>query len=118
MDALASGAVGYVLKGSSDAEICNSLKVVASGGSLLSARMARRLVHFFSEANSPRKILTPKEIEVLNRLKAGLTYAEIAKAQGVSPHTIHTHVKNIYRKLNVGNREDAVKNAVLFDVIL
>lgn len=117
MAALSAGAVGYVLKGSGDIEICNSLKIVAKGGGLLSPRMARRLVKYFSEAQSPKEVLTPTEINVLKKLKTGLTYAEIAELNSVSQHTIHTHVKNIYRKLNVGNREDAVKNALLFDVI-
>lgn len=114
MAALAVGAVGYVLKGSSEAEISNSLKVVAKGGSLLSPRMASRLVRFFSDVSTPREVLTPREEDVLKKLKTGMTYAEIAVDCVVSQNTIHTHVKNIYRKLNVGNREDAVKNSILF----
>jgi len=116
MAALAVGAVGYVLKGSSPEEICNGLKIIAKGGSLLSPRMASRLAGFFNDIQSPKKVLTPTEVDILKKLKTGMTYAQVAEENVVSPHTIHTHVKNIYKKLNVGNRENAIKHAVFFDV--
>jgi len=117
MTALAAGAVGYILKGSSAEEICSSLKIVAKGGSILSPRMATKLVQFFSEVKPPKKILTPTELNILKKLRTGLTYAQIAEENVVSSHTIHTHVKNIYRHLNVGSREEAVKSALFYGVL-
>lgn len=117
INTLAVGAVGYVLKGSSADELVNSLRVVAGGGCLLSPRMANELVRFFSDLNKPKDILTAREGEVLKGLKFGQTYEEIAQQLFVSIHTVHSHIKKIYRKLNVKNRDDAVKSAVLFKLV-
>ena len=117
MAALAAGAVGYILKGSNAKEICSCLEIVAKGGSLLSPRMASRLVRYFSEVNAPRDILTPKELEILRELKTGLTYDQIAEKHFVSKHTVHTHIKRVYRKLNVNTRDEAVRSGVLFSMM-
>lgn len=116
--ALAAGAIGYVLKGSHRSEITEGLKIVARGNTLLSPRMAAKLIRFFSDITGPVTPLTKREMDILQGLKSGSTYEEIAEARFLSPHTVHTHIKNIYQKLHVNNRDDAVKKAVAFRLIV
>ena len=112
--ALAAGAIGYILKGSHSQEVIDGLKIVAKGNTLLSPRMAAKLIRFFGSISGPVNPLTRRETDILNGLKAGHTYEEIAEARFLSTHTVHTHVKNIYQKLHVNNRDDAVRKAVAF----
>jgi DNA-binding NarL/FixJ family response regulator len=117
LDALAVGAHGYILKGSSPEEICVVLKIIAKGGSIIGPRMADKLLRFFDKVVPPRQELTVTELEILRKLKTGMTYAAIAEAKCISPHTVHTHIKNMYTKLSVNSREEAVRNAVFFRLI-
>lgn len=112
--ALAAGAIGYVLKGCHRSELIQGLKLVARGNTLLSPRMAAKLIHFFGAITVPVSPLTKREVDILQGLKSGYTYEEIAEARFLSSHTVHTHIKNIYQKLHVNNRDDAVKKAVVF----
>ncbi len=116
--ALAAGASGYVLKGSLSQDIINGLKLVAKGNTLLSPRMAAKLIRFFGTIAGPVSPLTRRETDILNGLKAGHTYEEIAEARFLSTHTVHTHIKKIYQKLHVSNREDAVRKAVAFKIFV
>lgn len=115
--ALAAGATGYILKGSTSPEITNGLKIVARGNTLLSPRMAAKLIRFFGDIAGSANLLTKREMDILQGLKAGSSYEQIAEARFLSPHTVHTHIKNIYRKLHVNNREDAVKKAVAISIL-
>ncbi len=115
--ALAAGAIGYVLKGCPSSEIIEGLRIVARGNTLLSPRMAAKLIRFFNDITGPVSPLTKREKDILQGLKEGSTYEEIAEARFLSPHTVHTHIKNIYQKLRVSNRDDAVKKAVAFQLL-
>lgn len=115
--ALGAGATGYVLKGCSSRELTEGLKVVARGNTLLSPRMAVKLIRFFDAMSVPANPLTKREMDILQGLKSGNSYEEIATERFLSPHTVHTHIKNIYRKLHVNNREDAVKKAVAISLL-
>lgn len=117
IDALAVGARGYILKGSSSEDIGAALKIMAQGGSIIGPRMADKLLSFFGKVVPPLQALTLSELEILKKLKAGMTYEAIAEVKGISPHTVHTHIKNIYRKLRVNSRDEAVRNAVVFNLI-
>ncbi|MFH0785311.1 MAG: response regulator transcription factor [Pseudomonadota bacterium] len=115
--ALAVGAIGYVLKGSHREEILEGLKIVARGNTLLSPRMAAKLIRFFSTIAGPISPLSKREMDILQGLKSGHTYGEIAETRFLSPHTVHTHIKKIYQKLNVTNRADAVIKAAAFNLL-
>jgi len=117
LNALSVGAVGYIIKGCLDKELIEGIEIVASGGGLISPRMARRLCYHFKGIGAPKKTLTKAETEVLNKLKSGYSYEEIAEKSNVSLSTIQTHIKNIYKKLNVNNRDDAVSTGMLFGMI-
>lgn len=117
IDALSVGAVGYIVKGCSDQELIDGLSIVADGGGLIGPRMARRLFSHFQGIGPRKKKLTPTETDVLQKLKTGKTYNQIAASNHVSRSTVQSHVKNIYKKLNVRNRDDAVRTGVLFHLI-
>jgi len=117
LNALSVGAVGYIIKDCSAKELIEGINTVAAGGGLISPRMARRLCHHFKGIGTPKKTLTKTETEVLNKLRSGDSYEDIANQSNVSLSTIQTHVKSIYKKLNVSNREDAVSTGMLFGMI-
>ncbi|MBN2645627.1 MAG: response regulator transcription factor [Desulfuromonadaceae bacterium] len=117
LDAFAVGAVGYLSQKASDEDLLRGLALVANGGGLISPHMARRLSNYFQAIGPQRQVLTKKEQQVLAQLRAGKTYSQIAEDHLVSMSTVQTHIKNIYRKLNVNNRQDAVTTGVLFDLL-
>ena len=110
--ALQAGARGYLLKENDKHQLVVSLKGIVSGTPPLSPTIARRVLQHFHAARSddePR--LTPREVEVLTLAAKGLRVKEIAEQIGTSAHTAATHLKSIYRKLNVSSRAEAALEA-------
>ncbi len=107
---LCAGATGYLLKDIPPANLLNSLIDVVNGGSPMSARIARRVTSsFHKNTESP---LSSRESEVLKRLCDGANYKTIADALFVSGNTVRAHIKNIYKKLQVNSRAEAVAKAI------
>jgi DNA-binding NarL/FixJ family response regulator len=114
--ALQGGADGYLLKDESRAAAAEILRDVLAGHPPLSARMARRVLKFI-QAAAPKKTtqspdLTPRETEILGLLARGHTVASAAAQLGISAHTVKSHVKNLYRKLDVSSRANLVRTAL------
>ncbi|MGJ7030016.1 response regulator [Niabella hirudinis] len=111
-EALRAGASGYLLKGESMDKIINSIKEVFQGGVPMTAAVSRKILQYFSSAGEPHHtvaaLLTETETEVLQMLAKGLLYKEIAREKFVSIDTVKKHVSNIYRKLKVNNKVEAV----------
>ncbi len=109
-DSLCSGACGYLIKNTPPEEIIDAIKEVKNGGSPMSTYIARRIVTSF-RAN--KKVdLTLREREVLTQLCKGLSYKSIADKIFVSTETVHFHIKNIYKKLHVNSKSEAVAKAI------
>ncbi|MBT9584347.1 response regulator transcription factor [bacterium] len=107
--ALRAGAAGYLVKGTTGPELVRHLRTLQEGGAPLTPRIARLLVNEFRlEGEGP---LSDREREVLQSLAEGYSYKEVATQLVVSVHTVHTHVKHIYEKLNVRGRRQAVAKA-------
>ena len=105
--ALRAGASGYLLKAASTDELRAAILQVATGGVPMDGMVARKIIQTFRRpATEP---LSSREEEVLELLATGLLYKEIATQLGVSYATINSHVKQIYRKLHVNCRSDAVR---------
>lgn len=115
--ALSVGSAGYLLKGCSCQELIQGIECVAEGGGLIGPRMARRLTRYFQSLGSSEPVLTRAENRVLQQLKTGRTYNEIAEQLVVSPSTVQSHIKRIYAKLNVNSRTEAVHSGMLFGLI-
>ena len=109
--ALLAGASGYLLKASIASEIVPAVREVMQGGSPLDSYIARKVVQFFQQRPpTPRDDagLTPREGEVLELLAKGLTYKEIATRLSISVDTVRRHCHNIYGKMHVFSRTEAV----------
>lgn len=108
-DALCAGASGYLTKNASSAQIVNALKELMRGGAPMSIKIARMVVDSFKRATTSD--LSQRETEVLNLLATGKSYKSIGEALFISRNTIKFHIKNIYDKLQVNCKEDALKKA-------
>ncbi len=110
--AIKAGASGYILKGSSPREIIESIHALYKGGAPMSPKIARKVIHEFQdEVASDQFLLTPRETELAKRIEEGLTYKEIGEKMSISTHTVHTHIKKIYEKLQAKDRNDAITKA-------
>ncbi|MEW6142906.1 MAG: response regulator transcription factor [Chloroflexota bacterium] len=113
--ALRSGAAGYLLKTAPLAEIVNAIRLVHSGGGVFDlkagSRMMSRLVGQKGESRTG-ETLHARELEVLKLVAKGMGNKEIAKNLVISERTVHTHLINIFRKLDVGSRTEAVLYAL------
>jgi DNA-binding NarL/FixJ family response regulator len=114
-DALCAGACGYLLKRTSPARLIECLKEAVHGGAPMSPEVARRVVSLFRDIRPPERAdyqLTPHETRLLKLLVEGYNYKTAALELGVSYHTIHFHMRNIYDKLQVHSKSEAVAKAL------
>lgn len=107
---LKRGASGYLLKKTPPSKILEAIADVHAGGAPMSNFIARRVVQHFQALETPGELegLTPREKEILSCLVKGLRNKEIADTMGVSAETIRAHLRNIYEKLHVTSRTEAV----------
>ncbi|MFD2561143.1 response regulator [Aquimarina rubra] len=108
-DALCAGASGYLTKNASKLQLVSALDEVLDGGAPMSIHIAKMVVQSFRK--SPTTILSERETEVLTLLASGKSYNSVAKALFISVNTIRFHVKNIYEKLQVCTKEEAIQKA-------
>lgn len=113
-EALCAGASGYLLKPASGELIVEAIRTALGGGSPMNAFIARKVLTTFARVVRPRGdySLTPREGQLLQLLCEERTQKEIAEALFVSPHTVDTHLRNIYGKLHVHSRTGAVATAL------
>jgi DNA-binding NarL/FixJ family response regulator len=109
--ALEAGACGYLVKRMPPQDLLEALRQVQTGGAPMTGRVARMVVQSFQRMGTSKKEtenLTPRELEILELLAKGDLCKEIADKLGLSLRTVHTHLKNIYEKLHVRSRTQAV----------
>lgn len=116
-----AGAVGYIQKDATPADVAQTIVDVKQGASPISPMIARKLlarVHQNGQREAAAAVpaaapplLTPRETDVLELIARGYSYAEIARLQTVSKHTVQSHIKNLYSKLAVHSRGEAVFEA-------
>jgi DNA-binding NarL/FixJ family response regulator len=110
--AIKAGASGYILKGSTPRDLIDALHTLERGGSPMSPKIARKVIREFqSEGVDEQYLLSHRETEIVKEVESGLTYKDIATRLGISPHTVHTHIKNIYEKLHAKDRQGALISA-------
>ena len=109
-DSLTHGASGYLIKKTPPAKILEAISEVQAGGVPMSNAIARKVVQFFRQRQSPGKpeALSKREYEILALLAKGYQYKEIADMLSISRQTVATHIKNIYEKMHVHSRTEAV----------
>ena len=122
LEAICAGADGYLLKGASTGELVSQLELVTSGGAPLTAGVAKTLLEFVRQPQSrlfrtssrdrTGSVLTQREHDVLSALVRGLAYKQVADELGVSIDTVRTHIRHIYRKLQVHSVSEVVSRAL------
>jgi DNA-binding NarL/FixJ family response regulator len=113
--ALCAGACGYLLKNTPPARLLESIREVAEGGAPMSPEVARRVVTLFRDFRPPARAechLTPQEKELLKLLVEGHHYKTAADKMGISRHTVSFHLRNVYTKLEVHSKSEAVVRAL------
>lgn len=131
LQAFEAGASGYLLKDGTEADLATHIRHLRAGGSPMSPVIARKLLRrwqahsgtaagagavalqppaAFKPAAAPER-LSPREFEVLDLVSRGFTYLEVGVQMGVSASTVQTHIRNIYGKLDVHNKSEAVFEA-------
>ena len=118
VQAIEAGASGYILKDTDDLSLAEHIIQLCDGGSPMSPMIARHLLKRMqtTEANNKKKLddlsaaasLTRREMQLLKLLARGYTYREVAEDLNVSSHTVNSHIKNLYRKLSVKTKNEAV----------
>jgi DNA-binding NarL/FixJ family response regulator len=121
LEAICAGADGYLLKKTPARELLTQLQVVAGGGAPLTAGVARTVLQLVREPRGPDAgepatdgalSLTDRERDVLRGLVQGLAYKQVADTLGLSLDTVRTHIRSIYRKLQVHSVAEAVGRAI------
>jgi DNA-binding NarL/FixJ family response regulator len=110
-DSLCAGATGYLLKNSSPQQLFDAIRDIYRGGSPMSAQIARLVVNSFPEKGKDKKLLesfTSREQDILNALAKGFSYKEIAEDLLISIETVRTYLRNIYEKLQVHSKVEAL----------
>ena len=111
---LCAGASGYILKNTAPDKIVQAIREVADGGAFFTPSIAKKvLLNFQQHPQSTEYVqLTEREKEVLKSLVDGMGYKQIAEKIYLSVHTVHTHLRNIYEKLHVNSKSEAVAKAL------
>jgi DNA-binding NarL/FixJ family response regulator len=109
-EALVAGACGYMVKSTPPEKVLEAIREVHNGGSPMSSHIARKVVKYFHQVPPPNELatLSKREEEVLQQLSQGYLYKEIAGRLSISIDTVRKHLNNIYSKLHVHSRTDAV----------
>lgn len=114
-DALCAGASGYLLKHTEPSQLISSVKEAVTGGAPMSPEVAAKVIKLFREVRPPEKVdydLTPHELRLLKLLVEGYNYVTAAEKLKISYNTIKFHVRNIYDKLQVHSKSEAVAIAM------
>ncbi len=114
-EALSAGADGYLLKKVSTTRILEAITDTYRGGASITPLIARRVLQTFKipvDAEKKHAKLSPREIEILALLVQGQNYKTAAEALFISPETVRNHIRNIYKKLQVRSRSEAVALAI------
>jgi len=110
--ALKAGAAGYIVKGATPRELVEAISALRDGGAPMSPKIARLVVKTFHDTPPPEEfLLSAKERAVLSGIQEGRSYKEIGGGMNISPHTVHSHIKHIYEKLQATDKRDALAKA-------
>lgn len=118
-DSLKAGASGYILKQTPMEKILDMIKEAYEGGAPMTPSIARKVLNYFNESNKQiiNYHLSKREKEILDELVTGSTYNKISETLFISIDTVRTHIKNIYSKLHVNSKAEAVAKALKNKII-
>ena len=107
--ALCAGASGYITKNTSHSELLDAIDEVINGGAPMSSKIAKMVVNSFQK--NPNSPLSSRETQVLELLSKGKSYSMIAQELFITKETAKSHIKNIYSKLQVNSKSEAIAKA-------
>ncbi|MEM7168591.1 MAG: response regulator transcription factor [Pseudomonadota bacterium] len=113
--AISAGASGFLLKDARALDIVRSVRELMAGRSPISTSVARFIIQVVQQSAEPEtknRLLTDREMDILWGIAKGFTYKDVAERLEISPNTVPSHIKNIYRKLEVNSRSEAVFEAI------
>jgi len=119
-ESICNGACGYLLKNTPPAKLLEAISETHNGGAPMSPEIARKVVTLFQKTGPPEKLdeqLTPQETRLLRLLVEGHTYQGAADALKISIHTARNYIRNIYDKLHVHSKSEAVTKALRSRII-
>lgn len=115
-ESICNGAVGYLLKKTPPAKLLEAIREAASGGAPMSPEIARQVVTLFRTTREQRPesndALTPQEVRLLQLLAGGHSYRAAAAELDISVNTVRSHIRNVYEKLHVHSKSEAVTKAL------
>ena len=104
-DSLKAGAVGYITKDMFLGDIHDTILIISNGGSIMSPRIARKVVNFFSKSNTKiNHKLTENEREIVDLIVQGFSYKMVAEKRKISINTVNEYIKRIYSKLQINSK--------------
>jgi DNA-binding NarL/FixJ family response regulator len=107
--AIKAGASGYLLKRGTPRDLIDALHELVRGGSPMSPAIARKVIMEFQDKGiSDQYVLSQREKEIVGEIEKGMSYKKISDKFNISPHTVHTHINNIYKKLQAKDRREAI----------
>jgi DNA-binding NarL/FixJ family response regulator len=115
--AIAAGASGYLTKGTSFAEVLQTIRLVASGETFLSPALAVSRLRAAEDAAATEDLLSERQVEILQKVANGYGTKQVARDLGITQKTVHNHLNSIYRKLDTQSLTHAVLSAVRLGII-
>ncbi|MGN8224358.1 response regulator transcription factor [Gracilimonas sp. BCB1] len=116
-DALKAGAVGYLMKKVTPDEMVHAIRDAHEGGSPITPNIARKVIATFQKAADLEEELSDREIQILKELATGRSYAAIGKKIFLSVDGVRHHIRNIYQKLEVHSRSEAIAKGITRHII-
>lgn len=116
-EAINAGAVGYLTKGTSFAQVLDTLRLAARGETVLSPELAVGMLEAAQQAAQREELLSDRQVEILQRIANGSGTKQVARDLGITQKTVHNHLNAIYRKLDTQSLTHAVLSAVRLGII-
>lgn len=116
-DALAAGAIAYLTKGTSFADVLDTLRRVHDGEEVLSPHLAASMLEAAESANQESELLSSRQVEILQMIADGLSTKQVARELEITQKTVHNHLNTIYRRLDTQSLTHAVLSAVRRGII-
>ncbi len=116
-DALAAGAIAYMTKGTSFAEVLDTIRRALAGEEVLSPHLAASMLEVVDTVDPSIELLSTRQIEILQMIADGLSTKQVARELGITQKTVHNHLNSVYRKLDTQSLTHAVLSAVRLGII-
>ncbi|HTO01593.1 MAG TPA: response regulator transcription factor [Microthrixaceae bacterium] len=117
-DALAAGAIAYLSKGTSFADVLDTIRRALAGEEVLSPDLAASMLEVVDTADPSLEILSTRQVEILQMIADGLSTKQVARELGITQKTVHNHLNSVYRKLDTQSLTHAVLSAVRLGIIV